>query len=45
MPACEACWSQAFAESRHTGESQAEAYSRLLRENEDKHGFVAGEET
>lgn len=32
---CEKCWNDAFVESRRTGESQAEAYQRLLDEVAD----------
>lgn len=38
MTACEKCWDQAFIESRRGPESQAEAYERLLKENEGKPG-------
>lgn len=38
MSACELCWEQAFIESRNGTEHQAEAYHRLLRENEGKPG-------
>lgn len=39
MSACELCWDDAFKESRITGESQAEAYRRLLseRNQDDRH--------
>jgi hypothetical protein len=37
MSACERCWEQAFIESRIGPESQAEAYRRLLKENEEAH--------
>jgi len=38
--ACEACWSQAFIESRWKAESQVECYIRLLVENEGKPGHA-----
>jgi hypothetical protein len=41
VSACELCWAEAFAASRTGPESQAEAYHRLLKENEGKEGHGA----
>jgi hypothetical protein len=35
MPSCEKCWSDAYHISRSTGNCQAEAYAKLLKERED----------
>lgn len=38
---CQLCWDQAWLESHYlTPESQAEAYERILKENEGKDGHV-----
>ena len=42
MTACEKCWAEAFTASRIGPESQAEAYHRLLKENEGKPGHTYG---
>ncbi len=37
MTACNKCWDQAWVEARYgTGETQIEAYYRILKENQDK---------